>query len=205
MKTRLFKPVLATILLLSIVTISCNKTIETKTFTDSRDSKEYTYLKIGTQEWMMENFAFKADTGCMAYDNDEANVATYGYLYTYETASNICPDGWHMPSADECNVLIEYLGGQFKAFYKMVVPSAEYWGNNTDDKITNSSGFSAIPAGNYMQNVKMFMYINEFTSWWTSTEGSETDKMKRMNTNNKLIEIRESHKLSGFSVRYIKD
>lgn len=194
------------IILLSIITISCNtKPNESKIFTDSRDGKNYKYVKIGDQEWMMENFAFKADTGCWAYDNDEANVAKYGYLYTYETAKNICPDGWHIPSAEECNVLIDYLGGQFKAFYKMLEPSDEYWGMNNSDKINNRSGFSAIPAGCYMYNVNKFMYKDEFAFWWTSSKGSENDKIKQLGTNNKLIDIRNSHKLSGLSVRYIKD
>lgn len=205
MKTTLFKPALVNFLILSIVAISCNKPIETKTFTDSRDNKEYKYAKIGTQEWMTENFAFKADSGCWAYDNDEANVAKYGYLYTCETAKNICPDGWHLPSAEECNVLIDYLGGQFEAFNKMLVPGDNSWGMNNSDKITNSSGFSALPAGCYMENVSKFMYINEFASWWTSTEGSENDMFKRMSSNNKLMDIRDLHKLSGLAVRYIKD
>ncbi len=204
-KTHLFKPVMVTILILSIASISCNKTIETKTFTDSRDSNEYKYIKIGTQEWMMENFAFKADTGCWAYDNDEANVATYGYLYTYETAKNICPDGWHIPSADECNVLIDYLGGPIKAAYKMMEPSADYWGTNTSDKVTNSSGFSALPGGCNMYNVSMFMYKGLFAYWWTSTKGLESNDIKIMHTNNQVMEFRDYHKQSGFSVRYIKD
>lgn len=206
MKTFLFKSVLISIMILSIVTISCNtKPVETKTFADSRDGKTYKYVKIGTQEWMMENFAFKADTGCWAYDNDEANVATYGYLYTYETAKNICPDGWHIPSADECNVLIDYLGGSIKAAYKMMEPGVEYWGNNTSDKVTNSSGFSALPGGCYMYNVSMFMYKGSFAYWWTSTEGSESDDIEVMHTNNQVIQFRDYHKLSGLSVRYIKD
>ena len=205
MKTHLFKPVLVNFLILSIVAVSCNKPIEPKTFTDSRDSKEYKYIKIGTQEWMIENFAFKADSGCWAYDNDEANVAKYGYLYTYETATNICPDGWHLPSVEECNVLIEYLGGQFEAFNKMLVPGDEYWGMNNSDKINNRSGFSAIPAGRYMHVHNKFMEKDEFASWWTSSQGSENDKIKQLGSNNKLIDIRNSHQLNGLSVRYIKD
>jgi uncharacterized protein (TIGR02145 family) len=205
MKTFLFKSALIGIMILSIVTISCNKPIESKTFADSRDGKTYKYVKIGDQEWMMENFAFKADTGCWAYDNDEANVATYGYLYTYETAKNICPEGWHIPSADECNVLIDYLGGPIKAAYKMMEPSAEYWGNNTSDKVTNSSGFSALPGGMQNNTHVMFMYKGLFAYWWTSTEGSESEDIEIMHTNNQVIQFRDHHKLSGFSVRYIKD
>ncbi|MBI9053680.1 MAG: hypothetical protein JEY96_07665 [Bacteroidales bacterium] len=205
MKTFLFKSALIGIMILSIVTMSCNKPIESKTFTDSRDGKTYKYVKIGDQEWMMENFAFKADTGCWAYNNDEGNVATYGYLYTYETAKNICPDGWHIPSTDECNMLIDYVGGPIKAAYKMMEPSAEYWGNNTSDKVTNSSGFSALPGGCYMNNVSMFMYKGLFAYWWTNTEGAESDDIEIMHTNNQVIQFRDHHKLSGFSIRYIKD
>ena len=206
MKTFLFKPVLISIMILSIVTISCNtKPIESKTFADSRDGKTYKYVKIGTQEWMMENFAFKADTGCWAYDNDEANVATYGYLYTYETAKNICPDGWHIPSVDECNVLIDYLGGPIEAAYKMMEVGDELWGNNTSDNVNNKSGFSARPGGMHNNTHSMFMYKGLFTYYWTSTEGSESDDFEIMHTNNQVIQFRDYHKLSGFSIRYIKD
>ena len=60
---------------------------------------------------MAENLAYEASEGCWAYDNNKNNVRKYGYIYDWETAKNVCPDGWHLPSDKEWFELTEYLGG----------------------------------------------------------------------------------------------
>jgi uncharacterized protein (TIGR02145 family) len=67
---------------------------------------------IGTQIWMCKNY----DTnfpGSKVYDNDEANRAIYGGLYTFAQimSPGFLPAGWHVPSNDEWNTLITYAGG----------------------------------------------------------------------------------------------
>ena len=134
---------------------SCEKnedpTIEKETFTDSRDGKVYNIIEIGSQTWMAENFAYKPTEGYWAYNNEENNVSTYGYLYTLETAKSICPEGWHFPSLDEWNQLFDNLGGTELAGNKMKEAGGAHW--NSDDygnkDITNSSGFTALPGGKY--------------------------------------------------------
>jgi uncharacterized protein (TIGR02145 family) len=80
--------------------------------TDKRDGKTYKTVKIGNQVWMAENLAFKPSSGnYWAYDDDNSNVAKYGYLYDWETALDVCPAGWHLPSDKEWPVLTDYLGG----------------------------------------------------------------------------------------------
>jgi uncharacterized protein (TIGR02145 family) len=79
------------------------------TITDSRDNKVYKTIKIGTQTWMAENLAYQASDGGWMY-KDQSNLA-YGYLYTWETAKNSCPLGWHLPSKAEWEILATYLGG----------------------------------------------------------------------------------------------
>lgn len=51
--------------------------------------------------------------GIYAYDNNEANVATYGRLYTWDAAVRVAAsiEGWHLPSDAEWNTLTAYLGG----------------------------------------------------------------------------------------------
>ena len=219
MKTFLFKSVLISIMILSIVTISCNtKPKESKTFTESEDGKTVTYnrdsisyklVKIGNQVWMAENFAYKSTTGCWAYDNDENNVSAYGYLYTLETAISICPDGWHVPSLAEWNELIDYLGGTSLAGNKMKEADGTHW--NSDDygnkEITNSSGFTALPGGNYDDAFSTFNYKGLYGFWWSAPLDPEDTypNVVDLTGNYADIEIQSGSSLSGFSVRYIKD
>lgn len=61
------------------------------TFTDERNGKEYKTVTIGDQTWMAENLAYEVADGCWSYSLYLSNVDIYGYLYSWETAQNICP------------------------------------------------------------------------------------------------------------------
>jgi uncharacterized protein (TIGR02145 family) len=94
---------------------------ETGTFKDIRDGRVYKTVKIGDQWIMAENFAFKPDSGnYWAFYNDQRNLATYGYLYDWETGKKIAPAGWHLPTAEEWNTLYNYLGGDDRRVYLAV-------------------------------------------------------------------------------------
>ena len=175
---------------------------EMETFTDSRDGKVYNIVKIGNQTWMAQNFGYKPSDGFWAYNNDENMVSTYGYLYTLEVAKNNSPDGWHLPSLDEWNELIDYLGGTEQAGNKMKEAGGAHWDNEDhgNKNITNSSGFTALPGGYWEDAFDEFNYLGLYGFWWT-----EPGAHVLLTGNYVDIEIQSGGGSGGRSVRYIKD
>jgi len=51
----------------SIVKSNCVTIFQYNTFTDARDNKTYKSLKIGNDEWMIENLNFQTDSGSYIY------------------------------------------------------------------------------------------------------------------------------------------
>jgi uncharacterized protein (TIGR02145 family) len=153
------------------------------------DGYNYSSVLIGNgQEWMKENLRTSiysngdtienvtantqwstSNTGAWAhYDNNSLNEATYGKLYNWyavEDSRNVCPSGWHVPSKEEWNALIEFLGA--KAGGKMKSTGNEWQNNN--DGASNESGFSGLPGGTRLVNGG-FADLRKFGFWWSSTE-----------------------------------
>lgn len=205
--------------------------------TDSRDGHVYKTIKYGTQTWMAENLAYLPDVYAPKNYSDEfpryyvygyngtdlakakleENFKTYGVLYNWPASLIVCPEGWHLPSADEWDVLENYLidegygyGNDPEAIAKSMA-TKEGWSYYSEEGTigyesnkNNSCGFSAVPAGFYFGN--KFWDINEWCSWWTSTEKESNYSWSKvlLNADDKLEEIVFS-KEGGYSVRCIKD
>jgi len=181
-------------------------------FIDSRDGKSYKTVTLGTQIWMAENLAYKENNGCWSYDNDINNVEKYGYLYNWETAKEACPTGWHLPTNEEWQTLIDYIGGEKDAGTKL--KSTKCW-DYSIPYASNSSGFSALPGGCYnaldenspqVQLHKMFEGIGFSGRWWSATEvGDENAWTILLWYSLGNITSSTQEKKLGFSVRCIKD
>ncbi|MBI4648201.1 MAG: hypothetical protein HY738_16860 [Bacteroidia bacterium] len=141
-------------------------------FTDSRDSKIYNTVLIGTQCWMAENLnfgtminsttggQFQTDNAVIekyCYSNNSANCSTYGGLYEWNemmqynpsdagnpgTTQGICPSGWHIPTDAELTTLTDYLGGESVAGGKMKEIGTTHW-TSPNTGATNESGCTAL-------------------------------------------------------------
>jgi uncharacterized protein (TIGR02145 family) len=165
------------------------------TFTDSRDGKTYKYVTIGNQTWMAENLAYNAGSGCWAYNDSRSNVSRYGYLYNWQTAKNVCPSGWHLPSKSEFETLLNNYGG-----------SKGYNENYRALKQGGSSGFSASFGGwrGYNGNYNL---IGEYGDFWSSSaRGDAHAWLLGINSEFKKAYIGYSYNLSwGLSVRCLQD
>jgi len=173
-------------------------------FTDSRDGKIYKTVTIGTQTWMAENLAYKASSGCWAYNDSVSYVATYGYLYNWETAKTVCHTGWHLPTEAEWTTLTNYLGGDSVAGGKLKEIGTTHW-TSPNTGSTNSSGFTALPGG-YRGGDGAFYSIGGNSSWWSSTEDVPEEEGRAWYKSMYSSVYSESSKEDyGFSVRCIRD
>jgi uncharacterized protein (TIGR02145 family) len=141
--------------------------ISETSFIDPRDNKNYNTVTIGSQIWMAENLNYDAD-GSQCYDNKVANCNKYGRLYNWETANKSCFEGWHLPSNDEWETLVNFVGGDKVAGKKLKTMSGWSFqgklGNGTDD-----FGFAALPGGAGTSNGD-FMTIGGWGGWWSTSE-----------------------------------
>jgi uncharacterized protein (TIGR02145 family) len=153
--------------------------------TDTRDNQRYAYVVIGEQTWMAENLNYNA-SGSKCYENKDANCDKYGRLYDWATAMGfasscndddcssqikakhrgICPSGWHLPTREEWEVIIAYIGGEKTGGKKLKATIG--WGY---DGGTDENGLSALPGG-YGSSDSGFGNVGNFGYWWSAT----TDK-----------------------------
>jgi uncharacterized protein (TIGR02145 family) len=142
-------------------------------FFDSRDGNQYNAVKIGDKIWMSENLNYYTKTGSWFYNNDSITYSNvYGRLYNWETALNVCPEGWHLPSKTELYALQTLLGGYYLAGGKLKEEGTIHW-YSPNEGATNESGFTALPGG--MRNADgTFSGIRSYAHFWGSTEYSST-------------------------------
>lgn len=179
-KTSIF---LVLVSLMMITVISCKKENEDESndekignFTDTRDGKTYQWVKIGDQIWMAENLAYAPESGrFFAYNFDDNNIPTYGYLYYWDTALLMAPPGWHIPTYAEWHKLIDYLE-PYEAC--KLAGNAALWeeGDLKNNENFNKAGFSGLPAGVYSDyyGEDWFCCIGQTTSWLSVIEQGST-------------------------------
>ena len=136
------------------------------TLTDSRDGQTYKTVKIGDQVWMAENLNYKS-LNSFCYNDDDSYCSKYGRLYIWSAATVACPDGWHLPSQEEWELLLKTTGDSTGA--GKILKSAEGWRNNSDNDGTDGVSFSALPAG-YRSPEGHSSEEGSYANFWSSTE-----------------------------------
>ena len=167
----------------------CEPQLKLVSFVEDIDNNIYRVVTIGDQTWMAENLrSTRLNDGTPIplladntlwdkinypaycwYENDSTTYGSiYGALYNhYATETgNVCPSGWKVPSKEDWERLITFLGGNEKAGKKLRETGTAHWIENTE--ATNESGFTALPGG--IQWGFQFDYIGEEGYWWSSTD-----------------------------------
>ena len=160
-----------------------------QTMTDSRDGKTYKTVKIGNQVWMAENLNAETE-GSVCFANGNTAMSwhckKYGRLYTWETAKNSCPAGWHLPSIDEFAILLD----------------------NLENSSISSTEFPVLTgAGRYRApSEEFFGNMEKEANFWTSSVDDEDDSFGiYVNINENGMKSGSGAKYYGVSVRCLED
>jgi uncharacterized protein (TIGR02145 family) len=188
------------------------------------DGHTYDLVQIGTQCWFKENLRSdnyrngdvipgnlnddqwtSTTSGAQAiYDNDNANLATYGRLYNWyavNDARGLCPTGFHVPTDGEWTELENYLGGEEVAGAKMKSSPSDTppWDG------MNSSGFSALPGGFRNYGSGYFYGLGSFGLWWSSSPSGSNAWYRTLDSGYSNVFRSGSSVRDGFSVRCVRD
>ena len=162
----------------------------------------YPTVKIGNQIWMAENLDFKWDGLAIGYsetnpsaryysDNEETYGEAgnkYGLLYNLAAMEYLDANketlipGWHIPSSNEWETLVDAVGGSEIAGTKL--KSTTGW-NDIDGQSGNGDGsttFNAVPTGRYNSiETPHFDEVGNWAIFWTTTpsfmDGTYTTKV----------------------------
>jgi len=159
------------------------------------------------------------------YNNDAGWKDLYGALYNWyavDFPNGLCPEGWHVPTNEEWNILSDYIGGtgsthgdELKSCRQIGSPM--FGGCNTYehprwryyDRLiygTDDYGFSGLPAG-YRYSYGPFAFLGRYVFFWSSTESSASTAWYRglYYDNSQVIQGSTFSKRNGFSVRCLRD
>ena len=196
------------------------------------DGNSYRTIKIGSQTWLAENLKvtrlndnetipeiIDVDTWALMtspaycwHSNDKINSEVYGALYNWHSVNTgkLCPAGWHVPSFQEWNTLIEYIGGSEVAGSKLKEAGTDFWVQSQHGAGTNSTGFSALPGGKRVDSNPNYSNGYDKTGytgyWWSSTENEAgMPNGVFLNFSSAYTSSFAYAKFVGCSVRCIKD
>ena len=211
------------------------------TFVEDIDGNKYETVTIGTQTWMREHLRttrFSDGTSIPMLSGDEFQAAKtaacvnpyqstedtgkYGLLYNWYAVAtqgkNPCPEGWHVPSDAEFNILESCLApdatdldaangtknvfrGVAQGLGKMMKSDADGFGGTSD------SAFRALAGGTYSNALsKDASASTKICVLWVTDEYDDTYAYRRMLQHNNDGSGRgAAKKTAGQSVRCVRD
>jgi uncharacterized protein (TIGR02145 family) len=207
------------ILFLMSILFSCEKDNGHKGSPVDGDGNEYDTVVIGTQTWLKENLKTTKyrfgnpvrlitdntewttwQQGAYCWDDNNPEYKDiYGALYNWHAAHTqaLCPDGWHVPTIAEWNILIDYCGGEYEAGCKLKEAGLQHWAPTNSG--TNESGFTALPGGFRYFYDGSFQMIKSLGGFWAS------DIEYYIGLMGCSVSPVDWYKQAGMSIRCLKD
>jgi len=148
--------------------------------------------------WTKENLRSQVGN-FMTYNSDQypasgINIEKYGYLYTLADANTLCPHGWYLPNETAMNLM--------RSHDVTTLRATEDW--NTTEVNTNSTNFTAYPAGEYSAAAERFQGMGTNTDWWSTISASEGKAISlQVNYYCNLPMFKEHSVNDGLSVRCV--
>ncbi len=157
-----------------------------KVFTDMRDGRSYRWERIGDLDWFAENLAWEGSG--YAYASSPVMNHVFGRHYTWSeaTGSDICPEGWRLPTNSDWENLGKALCGESVAFDTewsgaagRLTPDAYFngerlWPFSTNNTHKAEINFNPLPCG-YMQTSDCsFHGLATYGMWWSATPYNDT-------------------------------
>ena len=177
---------------------------------DIRDGKKYKTVKIGNQIWMAENLNYENNEyESFCYNNVDLNCDKFGRFYSWHTATNVCPAGWHLPSDDEWKELEIYLGMPENKANNMSLGYSRGKPVGKQLQENDSIGFNLLYAGFAKRKIKgegSFKGIDYYAYFWTSTKfGGSLALCRGIMKGAKGIQRIDASQKEYLSVRCVKD
>ncbi|MFN6036885.1 MAG: fibrobacter succinogenes major paralogous domain-containing protein, partial [Bacteroidota bacterium] len=167
-------------------------------------------LEAKTDEEWKKAIENKQPAWCY-YKNDPSNGEKYGKLYNWyavDDSRGISPVGWHVPTVEEYQELIQTLGGanflgeDSKGIAGSQLKSTSDWKQNL--YVNNSTNFSALPGGARASD-GYFSSQGYHGYWWCSTDkDTETALSQHLAYYPNDLVKQELNKGYGISVRCLK-
>jgi len=200
----------------------CPTTTTTTTTTPS--------VTIGTQTWTLRNLDVatyangdiipeitdeveweNTSIGAWCYpNNDPALGAVYGKLHNFYAVNDprgLAPIGYHIPTQTEFQTLSDYLGGDAVSGGPLKETGTTHW-NSPNTGATNSSGFTALGAGDRSPSGGVFSSIGVTGNFWSATESVPSILSFFLTVGFNFVgslSANQSVQRYGYSVRLIKD
>ena len=213
---------------LDLTVIKCGLQVFAK-----EETEEYPTVWVTGHCWTKENMREMPNDyteEAFPYDNDANNTETYGLLYTWNAAmaspatqpgtnnepietegdepegeeeyaftQGVCPDGWHIPTLEEM--------ADLRSNPDATLNATILWQGSLASQNTNTTGFTALPAGIFNDVLNRFEGLGTQTDWWSDNGGNASETTVTVTEINYYCDRAEEKQMNiqnAISVRCVK-